>query len=399
MPAAPSRRRPLSRRDVLIGLAAAAAILSLNLSYVYRDLGFVHSPEAVLEGDHHLYISMAESPMGEPEDGRARDAPFCWRLLVPWLASQLVRAGMNVTTAFYALSTSSLFVFLLALYLHTRQRGLDEGPALLSLLLAGLLPGGIRWYLYQYPMPDPWCLALLGLAFVAIEARRDAWLIPLGVLALGARESYLLVLPYYFLRRWQERSFGFALRKTLLYNGLALAVFVAIRLSIDSGNTYDPVAIAQDIARFRWRKLWVNQAYFVSIGTFGALLAIVWLLPGRLLRGLSRHPAELSVVVGAYLSLLLANNTDRLLVYALPVIVPAAASQLAEYRDASRTPLVWLGAPLLALQAYFYTQTLYFQKLGASIFQPARLGVVAATFALWASAVAWLRWRRTRGAT
>jgi hypothetical protein len=375
--------RSLRRADLAIALAAASLAVALNVGYVYRDLGLVHSPDAILEGDHHRYLSLASGPVGEPGDDRAREAPFCWRILVPWLVARAAAAGARPEPTFYAVSLLGLTVFLAALFLHGRQRGLTTGVSLLGVSVAALLPGGVRWYVYQYPMPDPLCLALVGLAVVAIEARRDAWLIPIGMAALASRESYLLVIPYHFLHRLQRGSLREALRAALLYNALPLAVFLGIRLSIEAVNSHRPLEIAQDIARFRWRRLWVNQAYFTTVGSLGVLLPALLALPARLIRALPRELAGASLVLGAYASLLLANNTDRLLMYALPALVPAAMAQLAELGRRTRVPLAAAGPVLLAVQAYHYDQTLYFQKLGASIFQPANLGVTYAVGALW----------------
>jgi len=385
-----SHIRRLSRRDLAIGLGAALLAVAGNVAYVQRDLGLIHSPEAVLEGDHHRYLGMAAGPVGEPADDRAREAPFCWRILVPWLVSRAVAAGAPAEASFYVLSLAGMTVFLAALYLHSRQRELTVGAALLGLSVAALLPGGVRWYVYQYPMPDPLCLALVAMAVVAIEARRDAWLIPLGAVALASRESYLLVVPYHFLHRWQRGSFREAIRATVLYNALPLAVFFGIRFAIDPVNTQRPLEIAQDIARFRWRRLWVNQAYFTTVGSLGALIPALLVFPGRLARAIPRHLAGASLVLGAYASLLLANNTDRLLVYSLPALVPAAMAQLSELADRARVPLLAIGLGALALQAYHYDQTLYFQKLGASIFQPTNLGVAAAAAGFWVAARALL---------
>jgi len=387
--------RRLRRRELAIGIGAALLAVAGNVAYVQRDLGLVHPPDAILEGDHHRYLGMAAGSVGEPADDRAREAPFCWRILVPWLVSRAVAAGAPAEASFYGLSLVGMTAFLAALYFHCRQRELTVGASLLGLSVAALLPGGVRWYVYQYPMPDPLCLALVALAVVAIEARRDAWLIPLGVVALASRESYLLVVPYHFLHRWRRGSFGEAIQATLLFNALPLAVFLGIRTAIDPVNSQRPLEIVQDIARFRWRRLWVNQAYFTTVGSLGVLLPALLVFPVRLARAIPRHLAGSSLVVGAYASLFLANNTDRLLIYCLPALVPAAMTQLSALADRTRVPLLPIGICALAVQAYHYDQTLYFQKLGASIFQPTNLAVVAATAALWVASRALLLWRRS----
>lgn len=384
----------LTRRDVVVGLAAAAFGLLLNLAYVWHDLGFMHGPERVLEADHWRYLSMAQRPLGD-----SGFEPFCWRILVPWLASVLTELGVTLGHSFYGMTCAFLWIFLLSLYLHLRQRGFDERHALLGVFLGALVPGGVRWYLYQYPMPDPLCLTLVGLSLVAIHAHRHAWLLVLGVAGLATRESFLLVLPYFFLYRWQRDSLTASLRSTLLYFTVPLAALLAIRLWIDPSDTEDALATLQGlrgVARFRFEGLFDNQLYFATVGTFGVVLGAVLLLPQRLLRAARGRLPELAFLFGAYASLLQATNTDRLLVYALPVVLPAAIGQVVAYGRAASVPFLVSGAALLAVQLYVYDQTLYFEKPAVSVYQPTNAGVVGAVVLLWTVARLRLRWTRSQ---
>ena len=140
----------------------------------------------------------------------ARTAPFCWRVLTPWLAFLLTKTGLGLNAAFYLLTNCFLFAFLLTLFLWLRDQGFDLRGSLLGQALVGLQQGAVRWYEYQYWMTDPLCLFLVVVALRLMRRRWDGALAIVSVAGVLARESYLLVLPGYALRRLREGGVGAA---------------------------------------------------------------------------------------------------------------------------------------------------------------------------------------------
>lgn len=331
--------------------------MAANASYVSLQLGFLHGSEQVHESDHTRYIAMAQGPVGYANRRDAHLAPFCYRVLVPWLAYGLTRAGLSVDAAFYLLSQLSSAGLLATLFLLLRASGLRRADAALGVGLAALLPGLVRWYAYQYWMTDPLALWLVALAFLAIRLGRHSVLAPLGTLALLARESYLLVLPYLFLRLWRREGLGAACARTAAAFAVPIAVMLLVRDSIIAVPARPLGIEIERIIEFRSALLLENQLYLWSIGSFGVLFAALWLPTARGPRGWLRRPEDLAVIAAVYGSLLIASNTDRLLVYAVPVILPVAVRSVRRLAEASGLPFAALAGSALLAQAVFYLRT------------------------------------------
>lgn len=117
-------------RDAWTAAALSLLLVVFNAAYVSAYLGPVHGPRRVGETDHFHYIEMAKAAAGDPS--LARDAPYCWRLLVPALAGPLWRAGIRLHLAFYILTNLALLGFLFVLYLYLRDLGLPRPLRLLA---------------------------------------------------------------------------------------------------------------------------------------------------------------------------------------------------------------------------------------------------------------------------
>jgi hypothetical protein len=258
----------------------------------------------------------------------------------------------------------------------------------------GLQQGAVRWYEYQYWMTDPLCLFLVVLALRLIARRSDGALAAVSVAGILARESYLLVLPGYLLRRLREDDrAGFA--RALAVAGAAIAALLVVRLAIVPSNQPDTLRTIQRALAFRWRHILDNQLYLVSFGSLGVLLPMALLLPGRLGAWVRTRYDHALLLAGAYLSLALGNNTERLLAYALPVVALLALTQLVAFAAQARLPQAALGAACLALQLVVWTQTRLLGEQGLSAYQPANAAVAALLAAFWL--VCRLRLYRVRG--
>jgi hypothetical protein len=95
-----------------------------------------------------------------------------------------------------------------------------------------------------------------------------------------------------------------------------------------------------------------------------------------------QHFDQAGLLACVYATLAISNNTERPLVYALPVVVPAALHQLRALIEEARLPVVPVCALAVALQAFVWTET-RFAEIGMSIYQPTNLPVVAAMAVFW----------------
>jgi hypothetical protein len=371
-------------------LLLAIAVVAANGLYVAAFLGPLHKARRVPETDQDRYIAMSMASPGRATDELAREAPFCWRIGVPFLVNRLVaRGGLDRDLAFYAISALGLVLFLATLHAFMLRIGLDAAESALGLLLAGLTPGVVRWNLYQYWLADPLALFLTTLGLL-LSRFGPALALPLvGGLAALVRENYVAVLPFHLVDGW--RRDGPRVLRAFLPHALAFAaVTLAVRRLIAPADRYDVLAVAADSLGFRWRHLLDNQLYFMTLGSLGVLVPLLLAFPRRVAGALRAHPAEAvfaALIVG---SLAVANNTDRLLAYALPVALPAALLNLRGLVQSgwSRPALF---AAVLALQGLLYQQARFARFQGASVYQPTSWPVVIAMGLFWLALLAWPR--------
>jgi hypothetical protein len=374
-------------------MAAALALLLVALGVAFVGVGLgppPHRPRQVKELDHYRYIAMAEASPLRAADPRARERPFVHRILVPALVRGLSHVtGASVHLAFWLMTVSSLSAWLFVLFLWLRRVGFDAATALTGTALAGLTPGAARWYAYQYWMCDPPCLFLVGLGLLLARQRQRLALGVVSVPGLLSRETYMLV-PVWTTLRWIR---GEGTRRGLSYAAAtfaaAAAAWLAVRLAVPVEGGPSLLEAARENLGFRARHLLDNQWYFATLGSFGVLVPLMLLRlrhAGAAIRG---RPEDAALLVSVYGSLALANNTDRLLAYALPVVLPPALRALLALGRAWGRGLA--GASALLGQAWFYSATPAWGGPGLSLYQPVRWSVLVLSAILLAAGAASLR--------
>jgi hypothetical protein len=356
-----------------------------NAAFVASTLGPLHKPRRVLETDHPHYIAMARAPLAGDE--AARTPPFCYRVLTPLLAFGLTRAGLGVNASFWLITNASLVGFLCCLHRLLLQRGLDARGAALGVLLAGLTPGAVRWYEYQYWMTDPLCLFLIAAAMVLAEEGRERAVAGVSLLGIAARESYLLVFPWLLAKGARRDGLRTALATTTRVALPSLALFAGIRLLVPAAPGAPLAAVVADAAGFRFRHLLDNQLYLATLGSFGVLVPVLLASPARALAALRQRPEDAVLLGGAYASLLLGTNTERLLAYALPAVLTAALVCVRALQDQAGRWRALVGVTLLLAQAALYLQTPFHGIEGLSLYQPVSFAVVGLMALVWLLAV------------
>jgi hypothetical protein len=382
--------------DTRLGVLLALLLLAVNVAAVATRLGLLHKPKQVKEYDHWRYVEMARGADGR--EALTREPPYCFRIGVPALVRALTKLGLSTNAGFFLVTNAALFGFLLVLWLHLRDLGFPRPLRVTGLLVVGFTQGAVRWFEYQYWMSDPAALFLVMLAFHLLERGRWLALFLTGLAAAFVRETYVLVYPYVFLRearagrRWPRA----ALRAASLA-ALPFAVLVAIRRSIISNQPDDFASGIVDSMGFRVAHVLDNQAYVVTIGAFGVLVPLLLLFPGRLPALARRHFDRALFVLSVYATLVISNNNERPLAYALPAIVPAALGALRLFLERTGLPTTPVLAAVVGLQVLFWTGQRW-AEAGMSIYQPVNWTTVVAMAAFWLAAQAALvRARRNDG--
>ncbi len=389
-------------QDALAGALLSLLLLALNVGSVSSALGFLHKATDVKEYDHWRYIEMSRAEHGKPE--LQREPPYCFRLAVPAIARGLTRLGLSENAAFYAVTNIALFSFLWLLWLHLRDLGFSLGLRVTGLLVTGFTQGAVRWFEYQYWMSDPVALALVMLSFCLIERSRLAAVGVVSVLAAFVRETYVLVYPYLLLRQlrlaqgdgagvteWLRRARP-ALARTVAIAALPLAIMIAIRRLVTPNQPDDFAAGIADSMAFRFAHLFDNQLYVVTIGAFGVLVPLVLLFPAQLPGLARRHFDRALFVLSVYATLVISNNNERPLAYALPALVPAGLYCLRAFLAETGLHAPTACATVVLLQVLFWHGQ-RFAEIGMSIYQPVNWTTVAAMALAWAAAQAALRRR------
>ena len=375
----------LSRRaDTRLGVLLSLLLLAANILAVASELGFLHKPKQVKEYDHWRYIEMARGSEGQPE--LQREPPYCFRLAVPALARGLMRLGLPENAAFYLLTNAALFGFLLLLWLHLRDLGFSLPLRVTGLLVTGFTQGAVRWFEYQYWMSDPTALLLVMLAFFLVEREKWRAVSAVSVAAAFVRETYVLVYPYVCLRELRlGRRFSAALGRTAGVAVLPLAILVAIRKLVTHNQPDAFVAGIVDSMSFRLDHVLDNQPYVVTLGAFGVLVPLVLLFPARLPALVRRHFDRALFVLSVCATLVISNNNERPLAYALPALVPAALWCLRAFLEQTRLPVVPYCAAVVVLQVLFWTGQRW-AEIGMSIYQPVNWTTVVAMTGAWLAA-------------
>jgi hypothetical protein len=377
-------------RDTGVGALLALALLSFNSGWVSARLGFVHRAKRVQETDHLHYLEMAKGREGRAELAQA--PPYCYRILTPLLARALARTGIGPNGAFYLITNASLFGFLLALWRLLLELGFSPSTRAVGLVLVGLTQGPVRWFEYQYWMSDPPCLFLLTWALVLIRRDRLLALALVSVAAAFVRETYVLVYPCCLLAQWRRRGAASATVRTIAVAAIPIAIMAALRMAIVPNQPDDLASSIADSLSFRLRHLWDNQLYVLTVGTWGVLLPLAFLVWRRLPFALRNHTDLVALALMAYGTLVISNNTERPLAYAVPAVLSAALSGFDRLVQEGRLPWALMASTVVAVQAGHFVVT-RFGELGMSIYQPSSVPVIVATGAFWLLALFALRLR------
>jgi hypothetical protein len=360
----------------------ATGLVAINIGYVASSLGFIHGPEAVAESDHYQYIALTRYFLHPPGDSPLPSAPFSYRVFTPLLAAGLTRLGLSMDTSYYLLSNLFLLLFLLTLFVYLRDLGFDRRMAAVGVIFAGLMQGAIRWYEYQYWMPDPACLFFIAFAFLLIHKKRLVPLICISAIAVTARETYLIIFGYYFLHTLKRLGLNRAVINTALLMILPMSIFIAIRFGVPTQNTYRLSQVAATMIPFRASKLFDNQLYFVTVGSLGVLFPLLLLYPKEIFGRIRRSYDQVAVIGAVYLSLLLANNTDRLLAYALPAMLPPVLHNIQRGFQDREWQLNAFVTIAIGVQILFFLQIRIY-GMHISITQPVNYAVIGSMLALW----------------
>jgi len=287
--------------------------------------------------DRHLYLEMASRGLGD-----FQIAPYCWRILVPWLARV---QPWTVQSGFLTISLVALMATGPVLYGLLRSTGASASSGAALVVLFFSLGWAVRYPAADFWVPDATAMLFTTTTMWLIVAKR--WKLAALTMAVGvlSKESVLFVAPLAF--SWHARSLvdWEALRRALAVAVPAALVLLLVRMVVSprNGDAEYLGAMPPAISRFpelfhdysytgrlqqigldeRWaHRQWADfdRYLFDPFGLPMLLLALVGAAqkPERLLR-------LVPFLVLVYSQLLFATDTQRLLVLGVPALAILAA--------------------------------------------------------------------------
>jgi hypothetical protein len=315
---------------------AAAALLSFQ-AWRSRDPRLAYTRFDLPAFDAYAYVAMAEEPRFFTV------APWGYRVLAPAMVHTVAGGEpTRVLRAFRAVNSCALFVAALFLWAFQRRLGLAPWAAVCGAALFAVSPPVAELLRNPY-LTDAVVVALETAFLLAVEA--GGGVAPLMFLAGAgalAKESFLLLVPVVYFARRKRDGDARALRTTAAAALAAAAVTLLLRWWWTPHLDTPVPAVALDtlagaganLRAFLHRQPWA--VLFLVVTAAAALLA-ARRAQGRAL--LARYGyAALAALAAPFFNPVVFSPGDvrRLLVHALPVLVPVTMAAL---------PHAWRAAP------------------------------------------------------
>ena len=328
-------RPAIAWREIAVATAVAAVWIAISL----LPLRAIPRTTAEAPGlDAHVYIAMAEAPRVFTLP------PFGYRIGVPWLVHVM---PLPLEVGFFLVATASVAIVLVLAYVLFRRLGFGKGLAILGLSFVATAPE-TTVFLENYFLVDAAACALMVLLILGVE--KDWSDAPMAVLLLiGSlfKETAFFILPALYVRRAEPRAVaGSAALRTLLVAAPALAAALLLRFSWGGTEAGFPYLAPWSVARRPWfgsmdsyLDLWRHLFGYLAI----LAAANAFTPEGKAF--LRRYGGYLLLVVA---QLVVPQNSDRLLFFAFPVVVPLA---LVEFHRMKENLPDWF--PLLASALVF----------------------------------------------
>jgi len=309
-----------------VGLLATLALALLQA--VVRNGGPAH-------GDDRIYELMAEDPFA------THTFPFAYRIGVPTLV-HVLPFSHDVSFTLIALASAGAA----AGFLYALMTSLETPPrvAAAAALLFAISPGVLVALLRNGRSVDPATLLAMSAAAYFVVRRR---MVPLMIaLACGAlvRESAMFMIPFAY-AVWAERWIDWpALRRVLLVSLPAIAIYVALRLSLPTVGS--ELVLGYGDGPIEGRLTLLREGFadpVTSLRRIALAFGPLWLVAPFALKRMRYAQRGLVLVGLCVVSMTFALDWGRVILLAAPAIYPAATWVLGR-RPRLRAPilLLWL---------------------------------------------------------
>jgi hypothetical protein len=263
--------------------------------------------------------------------------PFVLRVGTPWLAAAVAGlAGLPLPGAFWVINLSASAVAAVVFAVWLRRHVADAVTRVVLVVFFLVSPYSPFRFTFHYPaLTDPIAMLLLMLGLVALDrlAQRidaAASIAVLLIVAVGCafRELVLVTaIAALFVRPWRPKPLEWILRAVPLAGMLTLSAIQS--WVIVTPSTY---SMAGAVERWlAWKTPPMMALAFLFV--FGPLLVLLWQRWPATRREAMARP-DLAVFLGIFVAAawLGASDTERILVFAAPVVLMLLGKSLAAMR-------------------------------------------------------------------
>jgi hypothetical protein len=335
--------------------------------------------------DHYKYIAMAQQPFSSNQ--LVHQAPFCWRILTPWLVHFL---PMDFSVSFYLITFLALCFSGYVFYFCMRALKLSSIISSLGVVLFMLVYTVTSFNMWDFYLTDPIGLMFVGISFYFLIVGKD-WLLAL-VMAVGIanKETILIMVPVFFVYLLCRRRYSLfrSVLRTLVVMTPCLIIFLVIRLLIKPFNDYGLGQITLTLTNYKSQGIFY-ALYSFSFGTWGIILSLFLLKPREKFSLLIKRLDLLVLVLLIYATLLIGNDAGRMLVYAYPVLIPIATLSLLDFSKKTGVRFVYCSAGCILLQILCLMSNF---DLGDGVFKHLRVVALFICIAAWF----WAEWQLSR---
>ncbi len=354
------------RKSLMVDLSVGVilALVELGLLAFLSYLGLL---DPVLSrrplGDSPNYEAMARNPFSS--DPAAHQAPFCWRVLMPWLVNVLTRLGLTLQGGFLLITVISLCGTVIGIYALLRLRGATPWQALSVALLVQTLYAIGLFVLWGYVGTDALEYLLLVLAFILYWQDQPRWLVVVLALAALEREVALFAVAAFageqvIRRDWRHLKTYLPayIVPILIILVLHIAIYQVGQVSLlsaidDSWHVRSGlVGRATTLGLFGMVNAYALNVYHLTIGSFGLLLPLL-LLQVIHPPYVARRPVVWIFLLATATQIVIAADNERLMTIAAPVFAVAALYELRWIAQRTKLPAAAIGFSLVFVQSLF----------------------------------------------
>jgi hypothetical protein len=300
-----------------------------------------YGPDVLPAFDAYAYVAMAEAPRFFTV------APWGYRLLTPWLVGLL---PLDPASGFHVVSFGGLLLAAVLLWAFLRRLGHGPGASLLAIVAFAFLGPTAEVVAYPF-LVEPVTVALEVAFLLCLAGGASTGALALiAVLGALSKEMQVLLVPLVFFARVGEEGAREALRKTLTVGAAAAAATLLVRTwtplpALALGRPSLDAVIA---AWWRdWPETWRGALMLglLPLAAAGACLPRARPFLRRYGYGLAVTllvPFAAFVNVGDPRVIFFGTNTERLLLFAIPLLLPLALHAIDAVRG--RSPALELPA-------------------------------------------------------